>query len=346
MERPLISLFLLALSASSALPRLASADAVVFVYHRFAEGQHPATNVRLEQFESHLDYLERHNFTVWPLERIVTYHREGRAIPDRTVAITVDDAYLSVYTHAYPRLKARGWPFTVFVATQPVDRRLADFMSWEQMREMSGKGASFANHGVTHEHLVQRLADEGEAAWRARMRWELDHAQQRLRAELGVESRLFAYPYGEHDEALAALVSDAGYVAFGQQSGPIGRHADARALPRYPMAEAYAPLEQFAGKANSLALPVLRALPWNPVVTHDNPPRMELHLAERLPRAAQVACYVTGQGQALTEWLDDQLQRLVVKAREVLPKGRSRYNCTIPGPNGRYYWYSHGWLVG
>ena len=339
------ALGLAALSSLALLAEPVSADAAVFLYHRFGEDRHTSTNVRLEQFEAHLEYLDRNGFTVWPLDRVVAYHREGRDIPDRTAAITVDDAYLSVYTEAFPRLKARGWPFTVFVSTQAVDQRLAGFMSWEQMREMGRDGASFGNHGVTHDYLVRRKTGETDSRWRERMQWELDRAQQRLSEELGVEEKLFAYPYGEYDEPLAKLVRESGYIAFGQQSGPVGRYSDPRALPRFPMAEAFASIEQFANKAGSRALPVRQATPWNPIIANENPPRLELQLEKRLPRAKEMRCYVTGQEPAELQWLDTAYTRIAVRARAALAQGRSRYNCTVPGPQGRFYWYSHLWLV-
>lgn len=339
------ALGLVALSGLVLLAESVSADAVVFLYHRFGEDRHASTNVRLEQFEAHLDYLDRKGFAIWPLDRVVAHHREGRDIPDRTVVITVDDAYLSVYTEAFPRLKARGWPFTVFVSTQAVDQRLAGFMTWEQMREMGEHGVSYGNHGVTHDYLVRRKTGETDSQWRERMQWELDRAQQRLSEELGVEEKLFAYPYGEYDEPLANLVRDSGYVAFGQHSGAVGRYADPRALPRFPMAEAFAPIEQFANKADSLALPVRQATPWNPIIANENPPRLELQLEKRLPRAKEMRCYVTGQEPAELQWLDTAYTRIAVRARAALAQGRSRYNCTVPGPQGRFYWYSHLWLV-
>ncbi|GAB4355435.1 MAG: polysaccharide deacetylase family protein [Gammaproteobacteria bacterium] len=326
-------------------PVMAFADAVVFMYHRFGEDRYPSTSVRIDQFEAHLGHLKMHNYQVWPLERIVQYRKARRAIPDKVVAITIDDAYLSVYESAYPRLKALGWPFTVFVSTEPVDRRLKGFMNWDQMREMARNGARFANHGVTHSHLLKRLPGEDEAAWRARMRWELEEAQRRLEAELDVTERLFAYPYGEYDEALAALVRERDFVGFGQQSGPIGPRADLRALPRFPMAEPYADLAGFRQKLHTLEMPVLRAEPWDPLRRQRDRPRLELTLSSSLKRADEVRCYVSGQGLAEVAWLDESKTRLRVEARERLPLGRSRYNCTVPGPEGRYYWYSHPWLV-
>ncbi|HSH70680.1 MAG TPA: polysaccharide deacetylase family protein, partial [Deferrisomatales bacterium] len=191
---------LVALAPASAVA--ADPHAVVFMYHRFGEDRYPSTSVRLEQFESHLQHLAEANYQVWPLERVVSHLATGKPIPEHTVALSVDDAYLSVYTEAFPRLRERSWPFTVFVATGPVDQGLQGQMSWGQMREMQAAGATFANHGVSHAYLIRRHRGEGEAQWRVRMRDEIETAQRRLVEELGAAPPLFAYPYGEYDEPL------------------------------------------------------------------------------------------------------------------------------------------------
>lgn len=339
--RPL--LFLLVLAASGVA--VAASHAVVFMYHRFGEDRYPSTSIRLEQFDAQLDYLAQNGFQIWPLQRIIEHTGRGEPLPDRTVALTVDDAYLSVHDEAWPRLRARGWPFTVFVNTDPVDRKLSGFMSWEQMRAMQQAGVHFANHGATHDSMAEQRAGEDNAAWEQRMRADIGKAQRRLREELGEgveqEPRLFAYPYGEYDTRAAELVQAMGYIGFGQQSGAISPLSDRRALPRYPMAEGFAALEPFARKAASLPLPVAKAEPWEPRVTGNNPPTLTLTLAQPLPG---IACYNAG-GQALPiTWLDEA--RLQVQAPEPLRTGRSRYNCTAPATSGRWYWYSHPWLIG
>lgn len=324
--------------------------AVVFVYHRFGEDRHPSTSVGLEQFDAHLEYLATKGYQVWPLERIVSHLREGQPIPDRTVAITVDDAYLSAYREAYSRLRERGWPFTVFVSTDPVDARLPDFMSWDQIREMQANGVRFANHGASHGHLVERLPGEDAAGWRKRITGDLDKAQRRLLEELGPKAeglpRLFAYPYGEYDTELAELVKGLGYIAFGQQSGVVSRWSDTRALPRFPMATDFAELRGFAVKAASLPLPVTAVSPWDPVVRGENPPRLEVTMAEGEARLSELACYASGFGRVSVEWLDKDKTRFVVTAPAPLSRGRNRYNCTAPvGATGRYGWFSQPWLI-
>lgn len=320
-------------------------QAVVLMYHHFGVDKHPSTNVRLGQFEAHLDHLAEAGYQVWPLERVVEYLRDNKPFPARVVAITVDDAYRSVYTEAFPRMRERGWPFTVFVSTDGVDRRFQAYMSWEQMREMQQHNTTFASHSASHDYLVQRRKGESETQWVARIQADIQRAQRRLREELGVTTTMFAYPYGEYDTALANIVADLGYVAFGQHSGPVGLGNDLRALPRFPMAENFAGLEDFRIKVASLAFPVQEVNPWEPVVTAAVAPRMELMLGETSAQLSQMSCYFSAQGLMQMEWLNREQGHFVVQGNIDLPTGRSRYNCTAPSTEkDRFYWYSHLWI--
>ncbi|HHH48867.1 MAG TPA: polysaccharide deacetylase [Gammaproteobacteria bacterium] len=339
-------LFVLLIFVFATAAKAEERQAVIFMYHHFGVEKYPSTNVRLEQFEAHLDYIADNGYQVWPLQKVVRYLRDDKPFPARVVAITIDDAYTSVYHEAFPRLRARGWPFTVFVATDGVDRRYKALMSWDQMREMRQHGASFANHSASHEHLIRRHAGENDAAWLARVREDIQRAQRRLTEELGEAPMLLAYPYGEFNTALADLVAGLGYTAFGQQSGPAGLGYDLRALPRYPMSERFADMDGFRTKIASLALPVLSAEPWEPVITAaNNPPRLRVGLDDSKARLGQLACFVSGQGRVEVAWEDRQARRFAVQAKAPLPVGRSRYNCTAPSAQrGRYYWYSHLWI--
>lgn len=320
-------------------------QAVILMYHHFGNVEHPSTNIRLQQFDAQLEHLAQADYQVWPLERVADYIVNNKPFPGRVVAITIDDAYRSVYTEAYPRLKARGWPFTVFVATDGVDADYQAYVGWDQMREMQQHGATFANHSASHDYLVRRLANETEPQWRVRIRDDIGRAQRRLKQELGSAPNLFAYPYGEYNTALAAIVAEFGLVAFGQQSGPAGLGADSRALPRFPMAERFAAIEDFRQKVASLAFPITEATPWDPVWSGDAAPVMTITLGKSNARLDQLSCFVSGQGRVSVEWVNRKARQFTVQAPALLPRGRSRYNCTAPSSQkGRFYWYSHLWI--
>ena len=70
--------------------------ASVIMYHRFGEDRYPSTNTTIEQLEAHIAYLQDGNYNIMPLQEIIIF-QSGQTVPDKTVAITIDDAYLSVY---------------------------------------------------------------------------------------------------------------------------------------------------------------------------------------------------------------------------------------------------------
>ncbi len=72
-------------------------SAVAVMYHHVGEDRYPTTSVRLDQFEAQLKFLQENNFQVWPLAKTIEQLRHGKALPDKTIALTMDDGYLNVY---------------------------------------------------------------------------------------------------------------------------------------------------------------------------------------------------------------------------------------------------------
>jgi len=321
--------------------------AVVFIYHRFGDSRHPSTNITMNQFEEQMSWLAANHYRIWPLPKIVDDLKENKPIPDHVVAITIDDAFQSFYDHGYPLLKARGWPFTVFVSTGEVDAHLPDYMTWDELRNLKQHGATFGDHTVDHAHLPFRSKGETDLAWADRVRRDILQGQARLQAELGPDTnadpKLFAYPYGEYDQDLAELVNGLGFVAFGQEAGALGEPFDPRALPRFPIEEHYGDLPSFILKAQSLPLPVRSENPWNPRVALNNPPKLTISLTPDVVPPDALHCYLNGPPMHII-WLDAAKTSFSLQADHVLGVGRSRYNCTAL-VNGRYYWYSHMWLL-
>jgi len=335
----------LTLILSLSFSHVVSADAVVFMYHHFGVETYPSTNIRIEQFEAQIEYLEKNDYQIWSLEKIADHINTGVAIPDRIIALSIDDAYISVLTEAYPRLKRRGWPFTVFVATDGIGQQQSAYMSWGQMRSMKKNGVSFANHSSSHDYLIQRKPEESLENWKIRIKADIEKAQYRLEKELGNAPKLFAYPYGEYSIALKNIIEELGYIAFGQHSGAITINSDKHILPRYPMAERFASMGEFMIKADSRAMPQQQLQIIEPVITSLVPPRLELALAKSDAQLEQLSCYASHQGRMDINWLDKKNRRFSIQSKLPLPVGRSRYNCTAPSSSdGRYYWFSQLWI--
>jgi peptidoglycan/xylan/chitin deacetylase (PgdA/CDA1 family) len=324
------------LTTMSTCPVRAADSAVILMYHRFGEDGFPSTNVRIAQFEDHIRTLTGGSYTVLPVAEIVEALRAGRELPDRTIGITIDDAYKSVYTEAFPRLKAAGLPFTLFVATDPVDQGLAAFMTWDQIREMRDAGNDVGAHSASHLHMTESDAET--------VRVEMTRSLKRLKEELGAVPALFAYPYGEASIAVWNLVGDFGFTtAFGQHSGAAHATSQPFYLPRFGLSETYSDLDKFTLRINARALPVDDITPDDPDLRSRNPPLVGFSVGSSIPSLQGLACYHSQFGTIDIERLGTH--RVEIRFPAPLQSGRTRLNCTKPAGEGRWYWYGTQFYV-
>ncbi|MBA5249645.1 MAG: polysaccharide deacetylase [Gammaproteobacteria bacterium] len=319
---------------------------VTLLYHRFSDTAPKSTSISPALFEQHLQYLKENNFKVLKLDTMLTLLDSNR-LPDKCVVLTADDAYQSIADNAYPLLEKYLMPMSVFVATEPVDKKYPAMMSWQQMRKIKGNIIQFYNHGTDHRHLLNTGKNEIKA--------QIQHAQKRLEKELAectnwfscflygkyTPDLIFAYPYGESNSVIMQQVKNLGYTAFGQQSGVVSIDSNRQNLPRFPMAAHYAKFSGFKTKVNTLPMPV-KVENTHPIVTQ-NPPTLKLDFLKPLNKhqKANFNCFVSGGVNMV--WQGNQ--HVAITAKKHLTHRRSKYNCTMPsGQKDRYYWHSIQWI--
>jgi len=111
------------------------------------------------------------------------------------VSLTFDDGYYSQYEKAVPALNAHGFKGTFFIFTDYADY----FNLWDRWREAAIMGHEIASHSKTHPFLTALPLSEAE--------YEIVTSQMLIDAEIpGQKSVTFAYPYGDLNAAVKALV--------------------------------------------------------------------------------------------------------------------------------------------
>ncbi|MCP4295264.1 MAG: polysaccharide deacetylase family protein [Proteobacteria bacterium] len=326
---------------------LADSFGVILQYHHVSDDTPRSTSIQPTQFVAHLQWLRENRFHVWPLPDLLDSILKNKPVPDRTVAITFDDGYYSIYDVAFPILKKFGLPFTIFISTQAVDNRHKTHLTWNQIREMSGEGATIANHTTSHAYLIRRLPLESEDNWSKRVTEEILTAGNRITTETGQRYKFLAYPYGESSQNLRMLIKKLGYIALGQQSGPVSGLDDPQNLPRFPLSGIYSGISTFKDKM--LSLPFSRhkveivANLFQGALKHDAPvPILRIFPTKGMGSLRNLNCFVSGQGRAEIQRYKGNFE---VQALSPLLLGRSRYNCTEKSQNaGRYYWFSQSWI--
>lgn len=175
----------------------------ILCYHRFGGGGSRMV-VSPNGFAAQLDWLARNNYTVLRLSQLSEFLAGKQPLPARSVVITIDDGYESVYRHAFPLLKKHGFSATLFVYTDFIG--IGDGLNWAQLQEMAASGlVDIQAHSKTHRNLTERNPGETDERYRAAIETELRAPRELLEKRLAgaqVQVRQFAYPFGDANEVV------------------------------------------------------------------------------------------------------------------------------------------------
>lgn len=222
----------------------------ILSYHGVSERPDTPYTVASADFDRQMAYLAEH-CTLLSVDEMVRRLDASQGLPPRSVAVTFDDGYQDAYTHAYPILQRYGIPATVFLpvafvgggSSQAAAERLgrADFLTWDQVREMSRGGVTFGSHSLSHPQLTDLSSGP--------LREELMSSKTEIEAQLGRPVTGLAYPYGTvraFNPAVMRAAAEARYAwAVTGISGLNGPCTDRFALRRTKI-ERYDSLQLFA----------------------------------------------------------------------------------------------------
>jgi len=168
----------------------------------------------ISQFTRQIASLKRLGYCVISLEEFLRHQRHYGMLPSRSVVITIDDGYAEVPTLVYPILQQHGVPATVFLVSGMAgthnswanhsDLRGRPLASWEAIRKMSPELVQFGAHTRTHPALTRMTLQQAQE--------EIAGSKADLESALGLPVHTFAYPFGEYNEPIQALVESAGFM--------------------------------------------------------------------------------------------------------------------------------------
>jgi peptidoglycan/xylan/chitin deacetylase (PgdA/CDA1 family) len=183
-----------------------------------------------ELFARGMTLLHDHGYRTMSLMEATDHLRRGVRPPERSIVVTFDDGYRSVYEQAFPVLQRYGMTATVFLATGNRKRRRLPSMegrsmlSWHEVKEMHKAGIAFGGHTLTHPDLT-RLPEELLEA-------EIVGSKAAIENELGTAANTFAYPFGLYDARSRELVSRHFMCACSDRLGLLRSTSDRYAMER------------------------------------------------------------------------------------------------------------------
>lgn len=186
-----------------------------------------------QSFRAHVRWLASGAVRVVPLAELL---KQPAADDTDMLAITFDDGAANVSRIAAPILRDHGLSATVFVVSAQVGRsnnwggvyqegipRL-ELSGWEELARLQEYGLSLGSHTCSHRRLGALTTSQIDD--------ELAAASERITAETGQWPLSFAYPFGDVNDRVEAVVSRYHSLACTTDLRTVSAADDPMRLPR------------------------------------------------------------------------------------------------------------------
>ena len=308
------------------------------MYHRFEENKYPSTNIKINDFKTHLKIIEENNIKFINPKDFENELKNNKM--QRKILLTIDDGFLSFYENAWPILKTKKIPFILFVSTREIGA--FNYMTWEQIKEINKEDfVEIGNHSHTHEYL----ADERSEL----IKEDIAKSISIFKKNLGENSDFFSYPFGEYSNDFKNIIKSFGFkYAFGQHSGVMDESKDFYELPRYPINEKYGEIKRFKSLTKTLPFKYKKIYPEEKYLSKGkNPPNVKIEFFENIKNLKSVNCY-SNEGdkwrQSDTNFVNPNT--LIINITEKFIGERGRINCSLRDPSGLWRWLGIQFVIG
>ena len=166
----------------------------------------------LDEFTSILSRYQQKGYQIVSIEKAVNVRNKDCV----NIAITFDDVYESVYKYAYPILKERKIPFTLFIAVDLIGT--PGMATQAQIKEMAADDlCTIGAHTISHS-MLRKTRNSYE---------EMELSKKKLEQLTGRDIEYLAYPYGKHSSVSMRIMRQAKRIgfkgAFGTINAPLNR---------------------------------------------------------------------------------------------------------------------------
>ncbi|MGB2927294.1 MAG: polysaccharide deacetylase family protein [Desulfobacterales bacterium] len=183
----------------------------VLSYYRLSKNKPSKIAITQDDFKAQMKYLKENGYHVITLDQLLGFLDYQEQIPEKSVAITFDDGWISVYDIAFPILKKYCFPATIFIYTDFIGGGKA--MSWKQIKELSEAGFDIQCQTKTHRDLTVLKEKESFKEYFKSLEMEISYPKKLIKKKLNKECKCLAYPYGITNNLVIAMLKKHGYRA-------------------------------------------------------------------------------------------------------------------------------------
>lgn len=212
----------------------------ILCYHNFNPTVPGSMTLQPARLEAQLKWLKDNGYTVIPLSEAVQYLQGKRdSLPSRSVVITADDGWQSVYKYLVPIVKKYNIPVTLFIYPSTISQG-KNAMTWDELRELQKTGLfDIQSHTYSHPNFKQERKRRSPESYQKFVQDELSKSKTILEDKMGKKITLLAWPFGIYDQTLENAAAKAGYeMSFSIDARTANRHFAPMSQPRFMIIEA------------------------------------------------------------------------------------------------------------
>ncbi|MEW6145843.1 MAG: polysaccharide deacetylase family protein [Thermodesulfobacteriota bacterium] len=213
----------------------------ILMYHQISREPHPnflEYTVTPKAFEAQMKALKFLGFVPITFSKLLDYKNGSAKPPSKPVIITFDDGLQDAIDNAVPILESTGFTAVFYIPTDYAGRKSSwmipevnvefQIIDWATVTMLDSMGFEVASHSMSHPRLSKISSNDCFG--------ELSGSRRKLEEILGHEVRHIAYPYGDYNESVKILASEAGYyTACTTEESFVDLDNDMFALPRFNM---------------------------------------------------------------------------------------------------------------
>ena len=207
----------------------------VICYHKVGLAEkgdtRPALFIKPFQFKLQMFIIKLLGYKTINIDELLKYLKDEEVSVIKPIFITFDDGYENNYTNAYHDiLKKMKFTATICICTGFIGKKDATFekekhikgkipenyLTEEEIIEMSQNGISFCSHSVNHYYMDE--LNESDLAK------EIIISKKYIEKLLSKKIDFFCYPYGKYNKNVIEALKNAGYLgAFTIKRGKVSR---------------------------------------------------------------------------------------------------------------------------
>lgn len=213
----------------------------VLIYHHLALGgkgydENPYTETP-ENFLAQMDYLLNNKYNVISLDQLIDFMNGNQMLPPKTVVITFDDGYESVYKYAFPILKKHNFKATAFIIGKKAEGKKPNFvpsLNFNELKEMYESGTFDIQSHTYDLHDKVQISPYGEFGYaitvkmylKDKKRMETDEefleritndlkkSKDILEQNVGTKVVSLSWPHGRDLEKVTKIAEGLGFKYF------------------------------------------------------------------------------------------------------------------------------------